>query len=95
MTAWLARIQVSLRPVVNDPEGSTIARALHQLGFDGVQSVRAGKYLEVLLEAEDKEAAKTATRQMCERLLANPVIEDYRFTLARRSGRPAGRRPPR
>ena len=90
MNDWLARIRVTLKPVVNDPEGSSISQALHQLGFDGVQSVRAGKYFEVRIAAEDRAAAERATEAMCRRLLANPVIEQYRFTV----GRAAERRSP-
>ncbi len=95
MTEWLARIQVTLKPVVNDPEGLSIEQALHQLGFDGVTSVRAGKYFEVEMRGGDRQAAAAQTEAMCQRLLANPVIEQYRFTLAQRSSRrdaPAARR---
>ena len=91
MSAWLARIQVTLKPVVNDPEGLSIAGALHQLGFDGVSSVRAGKYFEIEIVAPDKTAATATAESICQRLLANPVIEDYRFTIGQRSGRAGGR----
>jgi phosphoribosylformylglycinamidine synthase subunit PurS len=87
MSLWLAKIQVTLKPVVNDPEGLSIAQALHHLGFNGVSSVRAGKYFEVEIAAETKEAATESAESMCRRLLSNPVIEEYRFTLARRSAR--------
>ncbi|MGO8946332.1 MAG: phosphoribosylformylglycinamidine synthase subunit PurS [Ktedonobacterales bacterium] len=78
---WLARIQITLKPVVLDPQGEAILNGLHQLGFAGVSSVRAGKYLEVELAAESEEYAATSVRQMCEKLLANPVIERYDFTV--------------
>jgi phosphoribosylformylglycinamidine synthase PurS subunit len=94
VTSWLARIQVGLKPVVNDPEGLTIAKALHQLDFTSVGSVRAGKFFEVSLEAEGKERAAEQVEAMCRRLLANPVIEEYRFTLARRRAGRAARRSP-
>ena len=94
MSDWLARVRVTLKPVVNDPEGSSIAQALGQLGFGGVESVRVGKYFEVRLEAADRAAAEAATEAMCRRLLANPVIEEYRFRLGRASRRPAERRSP-
>lgn len=55
--------------------------ALHQLGYGGVESVRLGKYLEVLLAAPDRTAAEAQVDGMCRRLLANPVIEVYRFAL--------------
>ncbi len=76
---FLAEIQVSLKPTVNDPEGTTIAGALGNLGFDTVQSVRAGRYFQVMLEASDAVTAEEHVKQMCERLLANPVIETYSF----------------
>lgn len=87
MTAWLAKVEVTLKPVVNDPEGTSIANALGQLGFEGVGDVRAGKYFEIDVQAASKEAATTAVDAMCRRLLANPVIEDYRFTVRQRGGR--------
>ncbi|MYC06282.1 MAG: phosphoribosylformylglycinamidine synthase subunit PurS [Chloroflexi bacterium] len=78
---YLARVYIQLRPTVSDPQGQTIRGGLHQLGFNGVSSVRAGKYMEITLEAESESAASEQLRQMCDRLLANPVIEDYRFDL--------------
>ena len=78
---YLARVYIRLRPTVSDPQGRTIRGGLHQLGFDGVSSVRAGKYMEITLEAESESAASEQLRQMCDRLLASPVIEDYRFDL--------------
>jgi phosphoribosylformylglycinamidine synthase len=79
--AYLARVHVSLKPAVNDPQGITIARALKTLGFEGVQSVRAGKYLEVRLAEDDRDAAEARVREMCQKLLANPVTETFSFDL--------------
>lgn len=81
---WLARIHVTLKPVVLDPQGDAVLTGLHRLGFDGVAAVRVGKYLEVTLAAEGQEAAEASVRQMCDRLLANPVIERYDFTVENR-----------
>lgn len=78
---WLARIHVTLKPVVLDPQGDAVLTGLHQLGFSDVSGVRVGKYLEVSLAAADQPAAEAAITQMCARLLANPVIESYRFTV--------------
>jgi phosphoribosylformylglycinamidine synthase PurS subunit len=78
---FLARVYVTLRPTVNDPQGLTIRGGLHQLGYREVESVRAGKYLELRLDAPDAAAAETRVQEMCRRLLANPVIEDYRFVV--------------
>ena len=79
---YLARVYVTLKPTVNDPQGITILGALHSLGFSDVGSVRAGKYLEVRLDAKDKKQAEKQLTEMCRKLLANPVIEDYRFEVA-------------
>ncbi|HEX9990518.1 MAG TPA: phosphoribosylformylglycinamidine synthase subunit PurS [Chloroflexia bacterium] len=81
MQKWLANIHVTLKPVVNDPPGLAIRDALHNLGFDGVMTVRSGKYIQVYLNANGEEDARAATDSMCRRLLANPVIEDYTFNL--------------
>jgi len=78
---FLARVYVTLKPTVNDPQGLTIRGALHSLGFADVESVRAGKYLEVRIAAEDRAKAEKQLAEMCRKLLANPVIEDYRFEL--------------
>ena len=79
---FLASVYVTLKPTVNDPQGSTIMSALHSLGFDGVQDVRAGKFFTLRLEAPDRPAAEGRVEEMCRKLLANPVIESYRFDLA-------------
>ena len=78
---FMARVFVRLKPTVNDPQGQTIRGSLRQLGFETVEGVRAGKYLEISLNEKNKGAAEAKVREMCERLLANPVIEDYRFEL--------------
>ncbi len=78
---YVARVYVTLKPTVNDPQGLTIRGALHSLGFTDVESVRAGKYLEVRLDANDRKKAEKQLSEMCRKLLANPVIEDYRFEL--------------
>ena len=78
---YLARVYVTLKPTVNDPQGITILGALHSLGFSDVGSVRVGKYLEVRLDAKDKKQAEKQLTEMCRKLLANPVIEDFRFEM--------------
>ena len=80
---FLARVFISFKPTVNDPEGQTIHGALRELGFDSVWSVRAGKYMEVLLDEKDEAQATTKVDEICDRLLANPVIEQYRYELER------------
>lgn len=69
-------VEVRLRPGIADPEGATIERALPALGFDGVDGVRVGKSFRFALEAADEPAARARAREMADRLLANPVIED-------------------
>ena len=78
---YLAKIYVTLKPTVNDPQGLTIKGALHNLGFTEVTSVRMGKYMEVKVEENDKNNAREQVNEMCHKLLANPVIEDYAFEL--------------
>ena len=80
---YLARIFISLKPTVNDPQGLTIRDSLRELGFDSVESVRAGKYMEVRVDEDIEAAAITQVEGMCDKLLANPVIEEYRYELER------------
>src|SRR5512146_5763 len=84
-TTWLARIHVSLKPVVLDPQGDAVLHGLRQLGYSDVVGARVGKYLELTLTAADQSAAEGAVRQMCDKLLANPVIERYDFNVAEQS----------
>jgi phosphoribosylformylglycinamidine synthase PurS subunit len=76
-----ARVAVRLRPDVLDPQGKAISQALTTLGFDGVGNVRQGKLIEIELENVDPSAAEAQVKAMCERLLANPVIEDYEIEI--------------
>jgi phosphoribosylformylglycinamidine synthase PurS subunit len=78
---YLARVYVTLKPTVNDPQGLTIKSGLHSLGFSAVDAVRAGKYMEIWLNASTRSDAESAVEEMCKKLLANPVIEEYRFQL--------------
>jgi phosphoribosylformylglycinamidine synthase len=80
--ALLAKVHVTLKPGVNDPQGLAITGGLHSLGFEDVREVRAGRYLELRLDAADRQHAAQQVEEMCQRLLANPVIETYRFELA-------------
>ena len=76
-----ARVDIVLKPSITDPQGLTIERALPALGYDGVKNVRVGKLIELELEADDIEHARVSLNEMCERLLANPVIESYEVTV--------------
>ncbi len=76
-----ARITVTLKNGVLDPQGRAIANALHSLGFESVEDVRQGKLIEVQLKAADEEQARAELDAMCKQLLANTVIENYRVEL--------------
>jgi phosphoribosylformylglycinamidine synthase len=78
---WKAAIKVMLKKSVLDPQGQAVQKALHALGYQNVPDVRIGKYLEVTVDLADREGAAAQVREMCERLLANMVIEDYTFEL--------------
>lgn len=69
-------VEVRLRPGIADPAGATIQRALPALGFDGVEEVRVGKAIRFTVEAADASSATRQADELCQRLLANPVIED-------------------
>ena len=76
-----ARIHITLKDGVLDPQGKAVAHALHGLGFASVTGVRQGKYLELELSETDPGRARAAVADMCERLLANTVIENYEIDL--------------
>jgi phosphoribosylformylglycinamidine synthase len=74
---FAAEVAVTLKPVVNDPQGLVVRDGLRQLGFAQVRSARVGKVIALEIDAESEQAAREAVAQMCEKLLRNPVIEDY------------------
>jgi phosphoribosylformylglycinamidine synthase len=78
---YLAKIYVTLRPSVLDPAGTAVQSGLAQMGYDNVDGVRIGKYIEMTVTAEETDKAKEQIDAVCDRLLANPVIENYRFDL--------------
>lgn len=75
----LAKVIVTLKPGVLDPQGQTIQHALNSIGFADLTELRTGKYFEIKLNTDSVEHAKTELAKMCEELLSNPVIENYRF----------------
>ncbi len=77
----IARVVVTPKPVVNDPQGITVKQGLATLGFKEVSDVRVGKYIEVSLEAASEHEAKQRVEAMCRQLLANHIIEDFRFEI--------------
>ena len=78
---YQARIYVTLKPTVNDPQGITVLSSLHRLGFNNAEDVRVGKYLLVNVSESDRETAAASVTDMCQKLLTNPVIEEFQFDL--------------
>jgi len=76
-----AKIYVTPKKAVLDPQGKAVANALHSLGYAAVGDVRIGKFMEIELTGTDQAAIKKQLDEMCHRILSNPVIEDYRFEL--------------
>ena len=76
-----ARVFVTLKPSVFDPQGQTIADALHSMGYQGIGDVRQGKYFELDVQAATADQARAVASEVADRLLANPVIESYRVEI--------------
>ena len=79
---YLAKIFVTLKPTVNDPQGQTVLAGLKTLGFSSPQVVRAGKYFEVQLESPSRPDAESQVHDMCDKLLANPVMEEFSYRIS-------------
>jgi phosphoribosylformylglycinamidine synthase len=78
---YKANIRITLRPSILDPQGKAVHHALKNLGFDTVDQVRMGKYVEMWIETDDEAEAGRVAREACEKLLANQVMEDFDITL--------------
>ncbi len=78
---FLAKIYVTLKPAVNDPPGQTVLAALRRMGYESASDVRVGKFLQLKIEVMERLKAERQVDEMCQKLLANPVIEDYRFEM--------------
>ena len=76
-----AKIYITLKEGIHDPQGRAVQQSLHTLGFETIQDVRIGKFLEVDLQDRDKASAETSINNMCQKLLANMVIEDFRYEI--------------
>ena len=79
--SYSARVDVLLKPGIADPQGQTIQRALPALGYDGVGNVRVGKLIELEVDADSPQHAKEKVLEMCEKFLANPVIESFEVNI--------------
>lgn len=82
MKSYLAKVIVTLKPSILDPQGVAVRTGLHSMGYSAVDDVRLGKFIEVRLKAADEAAAKLAVDEITRKLLANLVMERYEFTLA-------------
>lgn len=91
MRLYRAAVHVVPRRGLLDPQGKAVTDALHSLGFSGVRSASVGRHMVLELEAHDEGAATDAVRHMCERLLANPVTEDFELASLEEAGTPVGR----
>ncbi|MEH2279734.1 MAG: phosphoribosylformylglycinamidine synthase subunit PurS [Nostoc sp.] len=80
-TKYLAKIFVTLRPSVLDPAGVAVQSGLQQLGYDNVDQVRIGKYIELTITSTDEKKARQDLDNICDQMLSNPVIENYRFDM--------------
>lgn len=80
---FLAKVYVTLKKSVLDPQGVTVKHALEALDFESVSDVRLGKYMEIKLDVSDEGEAEARLKEMCKKLLINPVIEEYTYGLQR------------
>ena len=78
---YTAKIQITLRKTILDPQGKAVEHSLHSLGYNTVSNTRIGKYIEINVEANDETQARTIIDNSCSKLLSNPVMEDYTFTI--------------
>jgi phosphoribosylformylglycinamidine synthase len=85
-----ARVFVTLKPSVFDPQGSTIAEALHSIGYENVTDVRQGKYFELDLRVATRDEAERLAAEVADKVLANPIIESYRIELVDQPANVAG-----
>lgn len=74
-----AQIKITLKKTVADPQGLTVKHALESLGFKGISGVRMGKFITIQLDSKDKAEAEVEVKEMCAKLLANPIIEDFSY----------------
>jgi len=83
---YLSKITVTLRKSILDPQGKAVEHSIESLGFKNIKDTRIGKYIELTLEANSEAEAKKTTEEVCKKLLANPVMEDYEFQVLNLNG---------
>jgi len=76
---FISKINISIRKTILDPQGKAVEHSLKSLGFNSIVDTRIGKYIELKINAESKEDAERISKEACDKLLANPVMEDYSF----------------
>ena len=82
MNKYFVKVEVKLKPLVLDPQGKAVSSALHNLGSEEVQNTRIGKLIELNIEDESEENVRKSVTEMCNKLLANTVIEDYSINIS-------------
>ena len=82
MKTFVVEAEIMPKTGVNDPQGESVLSGLQLLGFEGASKVRVGKIIKFKLDAESEDAARTSATEMCEKLLANPVIEEFELTIS-------------
>ena len=83
---YLSRIKVTLRKTILDPQGKTVEHSIQSLGYRNIKDTRIGKYIELKIDAVTENDAKKITDEICKKLLANPVMEDYEFKVIKLNG---------
>ena len=84
---YKAQIKVTLRKSILDPQGKTVEHSIQSLGYKDVVDTRIGKYVELKLDSSSEEEAKKITEAVCSKLLANPVMEDYEYSIIKENGK--------
>lgn len=77
----LAEIHITLKELVLDPQGTTLKRSMETMGYRNIDDVRMGKFIQVRFDSDDREAVEEKVREMCQKILSNPVIEQYSYTI--------------
>jgi len=77
-----AEIHVTLKDLVLDPQGTTLKRSMETMGYKGVEDVRMGKFIQVKFDSSDRKAVEERVKEMCQKILSNPVIEQFSYTIA-------------